>query len=94
MRKDEFSSVLNQYHGMGLNVKGVDASERFLTQLAGVSDPERKRKIIGNTFIDVFDDESKKSTVQLGWRKELFIPMWSSLSRWMDLQLPLNRTTM
>ena len=60
LRKDEFSSVLNQYHGMGLNVKGVDASERFLTQLAGVSDPERKRKIIGNTFIDVFDDESKK----------------------------------
>ena len=60
LRKDEFSSVLNQYHGMGLNVKGVDASQRFLSQLAGVSDPEKKRKIIGNTFIDVFDDESKK----------------------------------
>ena len=66
LRKDEFSSVLNQYHGMGLNVKGVDASQRFLSQLAGESDPEKKRKIIGNTFIDVFDDESKKLTEQLG----------------------------
>ena len=66
LRKDEFSSVLNQYHGMGLNVSGVDASQRFLSQLAGVSDPEKKRKIIGNTFIDVFDDESKKLTEQLG----------------------------
>ena len=44
---------------MGLNVKGVDASERFLNKLAGISDPEAKRKAIGNTFIDVFDDESK-----------------------------------
>ena len=60
LRKDEFSSVLEQYNGMGLNVKGVDASELFLTKLAGVSDPEKKRKVIGNTFIDVFDDESKK----------------------------------
>lgn len=60
LRKDEFSSVLKQYEGMGLNVKGVDASERFLTALAGVSDPEAKRKAIGKTFIDVFDDESHK----------------------------------
>lgn len=60
LRKDEFSSVLEQYNGMGLNVKGVDASELFLSKLAGVSDPEKKRKVIGNTFIDVFDDESKK----------------------------------
>ena len=59
LRKDEFSSVLDQYKGMGLNVKGVDASERFLNKLAGISDPEAKRKAIGNTFIDVFDDESK-----------------------------------
>jgi len=44
---------------MGLNVKGVDASKRFLDKLAGISDPEAKRKAIGNTFIDVFDDESK-----------------------------------
>lgn len=60
LRKDEFSSVLKQYEGMGLNVKGVDASGRFLTALAGVSDPEAKRKAIGKTFIDVFDDESHK----------------------------------
>jgi len=60
LRKNEFSSVLEQYNGMGLNVKGVDASELFLSKLAGVSDPEKKRKVIGNTFIEVFDDESKK----------------------------------
>ena len=60
LRKNEFSSVLEQYNGVGLNVKGVDASELFLSKLAGVSDPEKKRKVIGNTFIEVFDDESKK----------------------------------
>ena len=60
LRKNEFSSVLKQYEGMGLNVKGVDASERFLTKLAGLSDPEAKRKAIGNTFIDVFDDEANQ----------------------------------
>ena len=59
LRKNEFESVLNQYKGMGLNVKGVDASERFLTALAGISDPETKRKTIGRVFIEVFDDESK-----------------------------------
>ena len=59
LRKNEFASVLEQYHGMGLNVKGVDASARFLDALAGESDPEGKRKIIGKAFVDVFDDESK-----------------------------------
>jgi len=59
LRKNEFDSVLEQYHGMGLNVKGVDASARFLDALSGESDPERKRKIIGKAFVDVFDDESK-----------------------------------
>ena len=58
LRKNEFESVLKQYEGMGLNVKGVDASERFLKELAGESDPEGKRKIIGRVFIEVFDDES------------------------------------
>ncbi|MEO9891698.1 glutamine-hydrolyzing GMP synthase [Aurantibacter sp.] len=58
LRKNEFQSVLNQYEGMGLNVKGVDASARFLDELAGESDPETKRKIIGRVFIEVFDDES------------------------------------
>ena len=58
LRKNEYASVLEQYKGMGLNVKGVDASERFLSELAGVSDPETKRKIIGRVFIEVFDDES------------------------------------
>ncbi len=58
LRKDEFDSVLHQYKDMGLNVKGVDASARFLGALAGVSDPELKRKAIGNAFIEVFDDEA------------------------------------
>lgn len=59
LRKNEFENVLNQYKGMGLNVKGVDAGERFLSELAGIADPETKRKIIGRVFIEVFDDESK-----------------------------------
>ena len=58
LRKNEFTDVLKQYEGMGLNVKGVDASARFLGELAGLSDPEAKRKAIGKVFIDVFDDEA------------------------------------
>ncbi len=58
LRKNEFQSVLNQYEGMGLNVKGVDASERFLKELEGLEDPEEKRKAIGKAFIDVFDQEA------------------------------------
>ena len=58
LRKNEFESVLKQYEGMGLNVKGVDASARFLDALAGIDDPEKKRKAIGSTFIEVFDDEA------------------------------------
>ncbi|EGV43267.1 glutamine-hydrolyzing GMP synthase [Bizionia argentinensis JUB59] len=58
LRKNEFSEVLEQYKGMGLNVKGVDASARFLDALAGLSDPEEKRKAIGGIFIEVFDDEA------------------------------------
>lgn len=60
LRKNEFASVLDQYKGMGLNVKGVDASQRFLDALAVIDDPETKRKTIGRVFIEVFDDESKK----------------------------------
>jgi GMP synthase (glutamine-hydrolysing) len=58
LRKNEFESVLKQYEGMGLNVKGVDASSRFLDALKGISEPEAKRKVIGNAFIEVFDDEA------------------------------------
>ncbi|MEN1786311.1 MAG: glutamine-hydrolyzing GMP synthase, partial [Bacteroidota bacterium] len=60
LRKNEYSSVLEQYQGLGLNVKGVDASARFLKALKGESDPEKKRKIIGGVFIEVFEDESQK----------------------------------
>lgn len=58
LRKNEFKDVLDQYKGMGLNVKGVDASSRFLDALKDKSDPEEKRKIIGRVFIEVFDDEA------------------------------------
>jgi GMP synthase (glutamine-hydrolysing) len=60
LRKNEFENVLHQYKDMGLNVRGVDASDRFLKALTGVSDPEKKRKAIGNTFIEVFDDEAHR----------------------------------
>jgi GMP synthase (glutamine-hydrolysing) len=60
LRKDEYKNVLKQYEGMGLNVKGVDASDRFLKDLAGLSDPEAKRKSIGKIFIEVFDDEANQ----------------------------------
>ena len=60
LRKNEFESVLVQYQGMGLNVKGVDASARFLDALNGIEDPEEKRKAIGRVFIEVFDDEAHK----------------------------------
>ncbi|MCH5233404.1 MAG: glutamine-hydrolyzing GMP synthase [Muribaculaceae bacterium] len=60
LRKNEFSDVLNSYKGMGLNVIGVDASEKFYADLKGVTDPEQKRKIIGRDFVEVFNDEAKK----------------------------------
>ncbi|MBN1112144.1 MAG: glutamine-hydrolyzing GMP synthase [Bacteroidales bacterium] len=60
LRKDEFQQVLDSYENMGLNVIGVDAKKLFLDALAGLSDPELKRKAIGKTFIDVFDIEAKK----------------------------------
>jgi GMP synthase (glutamine-hydrolysing) len=58
LRKNEYESVLEQYKDFGLNIKGVDAKDKFLGQLAGVEDPETKRKIIGRVFIEVFDEES------------------------------------
>ena len=58
LRKHEFEEVLKGYEGMGLNVKGVRAAERFYYALSGKTDPEAKRKAIGATFIDVFDEES------------------------------------
>ena len=59
LRKNEFEKVIDSYLNLGLNVKGVDAKDQFLTKLAGITDPETKRKIIGNTFIDVFDEEAR-----------------------------------
>ncbi|MBO5963442.1 MAG: glutamine-hydrolyzing GMP synthase [Bacteroidales bacterium] len=62
LRKDEFESVLQSYKGMGLNVIGVDAKDIFYSALDGLTDPEKKRKAIGKTFIDVFDAEAGKLT--------------------------------
>jgi len=59
LRKNEFQQVLDSYKGMGLNVKGVDATNDFYSALEGLTDPELKRKAIGKVFIDVFDAESK-----------------------------------
>ncbi len=58
LRKNEYEAVLEQYKHLGLNIKGVDAKDRFLSQLAGLKDPELKRKAIGRVFIEVFDDEA------------------------------------
>lgn len=60
LRKDEFSEVLESYKDKGLNVKGIDATHEFLSELKGISDPELKRKTIGRVFIEVFERESKK----------------------------------
>ena len=60
LRKNEFEQVLDSYKHMGLNVKGVDAKDKFYSALAGISDPEHKRKAIGRVFIEVFDEESHK----------------------------------
>lgn len=60
LRKDEFENVLADYEHLGLNVKGVNAKEYFYSRLKGVTDPEQKRKIIGQGFIDVFEEEAKK----------------------------------
>ena len=60
LRKNEFDSVLKQYEGMGLNVKGIDAKDKFYSALKNIDDPEKKRKVIGKVFVDVFDEESKK----------------------------------
>lgn len=62
LRKNEFENVLRDYEHLGLNVIGVDAKEKFYAELAGVTDPETKRKIIGKGFIDVFNAEAKKMT--------------------------------
>ncbi len=62
LRKDEFENVMKDYECLGLNVIGVNAREKFFSELAGVSEPEKKRKIIGKGFIDVFDVEAQKIT--------------------------------
>jgi len=62
LRKNEFEKVIHSYRDLGLNVKGVDAGQRFIDALKGATDPEKKRKIIGSTFIEVFDEEAHQIT--------------------------------
>lgn len=66
LRKGEYEQVLHSYRDMGLNIKGVDAKDRFYSGLAGVKDPEQKRKIIGGLFIDVFDEAAHAVQKELG----------------------------
>ena len=67
LRKDEFRKVQETLRGkLGLNLDAVDASSQFLSRLAGITDPEKKRKVIGNTFIDVFDSEAHRIEQQIG----------------------------
>ena len=60
LRKNEFNQVLGLYKKMGLNVLGINASDKFITKLSGINDPEQKRKIIGKIFIEVFEEEAAK----------------------------------
>ena len=60
LRKNEFEEVLARYRGMGLNVTGVRAADRFFAACKGITDPELKRKAIGKTFVDVFNEEARK----------------------------------
>lgn len=62
LRKNEFTDVMRDYEGLGLNVIGVDASDKFLSDLQGVKEPEQKRKIIGRDFVEVFNAEAQKIT--------------------------------
>ncbi|MEJ7671532.1 MAG: argininosuccinate synthase domain-containing protein [Chitinophagaceae bacterium] len=62
LRKDEFEQVLSTCKNFGLNIKGVDAKDHFYAKLAGKILPEEKRKAIGKSFIEVFDEEAHKLT--------------------------------
>ena len=71
LRKNEFEKVLSMLRdNLHLNVRGMDASDRFLNMLAGVTDPEKKRKIIGNEFIRVFEEEARRWVRSISWCRE------------------------
>ncbi len=67
MRKNEMDQVIDNYKHLGLNIKAVDAKKKFYLALLGVADPEQKRKIIGRTFIEIFDEEAHKITEDIKW---------------------------
>ncbi|MEO7982954.1 MAG: glutamine-hydrolyzing GMP synthase [Bacteroidota bacterium] len=81
LRKNEFESVIKTYNELGLNVKGIDARQRFYTGLAGKTEPEEKRKVIGSLFIDIFQEESKKTAgVELLGQGTIYPDVIESLS--------------
>ena len=87
LRKNEYQDVLKSYENMGLNITGVDASFKFLQQLSGVIDPEHKRKIIGTTFIDVFNAFAADHTDIVWLGQGRFIQMLLSLFRVQEVHL-------
>jgi len=99
LRKDEYEQVLDSYKNMGLNIKGINAKDLFYGRLAGVSEPEEKRKIIGNSFIDVFDEAAKEiqkelpEGIEAKWLGQ-FIQILSSQFLLKGLQRQSNRITM
>ncbi len=95
LRKNEYDEVLESYKHMGLNVKGVDASEAFYSELKGLSDPEAKRKAIGKVFIDVFDAEIK-SIENVKWLAQgtIYPDVIESVSGTGGPSLKLNLTIM
>jgi len=81
LRKDEFETVLTTYAKLGLNVKGIDAKQRFYNELAGKTDPESKRKAIGGLFIDIFQEEAKKiENIQLLGQGTIYPDVIESIS--------------
>ena len=81
LRKNEFEDVLRSYEGLGLNVRGVDARLRFYQALNGEADPERKRKIIGRVFVEIFEEEACKiRNVQWLGQGTIYPDMIESLS--------------
>ena len=87
LRANEFDDGLASYKGMGLNVTGVDASERFYADLKGVTDPEQKRKIIGRDFVEVFNAEAKKEEGARWLGQGTIYPDVGGLPKEMNLQV-------
>jgi GMP synthase (glutamine-hydrolysing) len=76
MRKDEGDEVEAAFKNRAVDFIRVNAEDRFLGKLRGVTEPEKKRKIIGEEFVRVFEEEARSSPEMCSWHRGLFIPMW------------------